>query len=107
MTMLTSGAAPSSGTPATVREISGLKTCAVDVVIGSILLSRRENEFTAALLRIKVIGPRRFYGVAIIPPAPGMYPGRHPQLALIQNLVRKIGRAQQLRRLSNYILLLR
>src|SRR6266404_1556730 len=107
MTMLTSGAALPSGTPEPARETSGFGCCVVDVVIGSIFLSRRENEFTSAFPRIKMIGLRRFDCVSVIPPAPRMYPGCQAQLSLVQNLVRKIDRAQQLRCLVDYILFLR
>src|SRR5258708_11247820 len=106
MTTLTRGPSRSSGTAAPAREISGSWIGSLDVVNGS-LLSRRESKFTTALLRIEVIGSRRFNRVSVIAPAPGMDPGRKAKLPLIQNLVWEIDRAHQLRRLFDYILLLR
>src|SRR5258706_12240238 len=70
-------------------------------------LNRREIAFVAALRRPKVNCEQPDNRAWELDPFPGLDPGRKAKLPLIQNLVWEIDRAQQLRRLFDYILLLR
>src|SRR6266853_419631 len=99
MTTLTSGRRPSFDTRVAAREISGLTCSGVEMIRGLSILSGRQDEFTAALLRIQVIGLRALDGIPVISPATRMQPGYETELVLIQNLIREIDRAEQLRSL--------
>src|SRR6266850_226959 len=115
MMMLTAGAACSTGavTTALTGEMPSDASCGRDVVnvrsifcFGvSVVLAERQNEFSAALLRISMEGLRRFKRILVITPAPGMKPGSEAQISSIQYLLRKIRGPQEFKGLFHYPLL--